>query len=187
MWELVALAARNRAVFEQLEKLAQDPILGLIDAYRNDPRSQKVDLGAGVVVANQLVRHLDADLGEVDTRFGATVAPDEIDALLLDTYRIHPVLGDGWFGTAVLSWPVSPDKFSLTARAGFFAWESDIDVEVVQGGTGSVSDDDSGTDMLYGIGFEWMLNEQWSITGDWERYDLKDWVDVPSVGVKFRF
>ena len=128
-----------------------------------------------------------ADLGKVETRFGATVAPDEIDAILRDTYSIHPVLGDGWYGAVVLSYPVSPEQFSLTARAGFFGWESDIDVEVVQGGTGRVSDRDSGTDMLYGLGVEWHVNEQWTITGEWERYELKDWVDVPSVGVKFRF
>lgn len=35
-------------MFESLEKLQPDPILGLIGAYRQDPREQKVDLGAGV-------------------------------------------------------------------------------------------------------------------------------------------
>ncbi len=128
-----------------------------------------------------------ADLGKVETRFGATVGPNQIDAILTDTYSIHPVLGDGWFGTVVLSWPVSPDQFSLTARAGFFAWESDIDVEVVQGGTGRVSGDDDGTDMLYGLGFEWHMNAQWSLTAEWERYELKDTVDVPSIGLKYNF
>ncbi|MEM6640821.1 MAG: amino acid aminotransferase [Pseudomonadota bacterium] len=35
-------------MFESLEKLQPDPILGLIAAFRDDPRSDKVDLGAGV-------------------------------------------------------------------------------------------------------------------------------------------
>ena len=35
-------------MFESLEKLQPDPILGLIAAYNDDPRPQKVDLGAGV-------------------------------------------------------------------------------------------------------------------------------------------
>ncbi|MFK8017972.1 MAG: aromatic amino acid transaminase [Gammaproteobacteria bacterium] len=35
-------------MFETLETLKPDPILGLIGAYREDPRPQKVDLGAGV-------------------------------------------------------------------------------------------------------------------------------------------
>jgi aspartate/tyrosine/aromatic aminotransferase len=35
-------------VFETLETLKPDPILGLIAAYREDPRDGKVDLGAGV-------------------------------------------------------------------------------------------------------------------------------------------
>ena len=103
------------------------------------------------------------------------------------THNVRPIYGDGWFGSVVVSWPVSPDRFSLTARAGLFGWESDIDVRVISGGTGSVSDRDSGTDMLYGVGVEWHLNEQWSMTADWERYELTDWVDVPSIGVKIRF
>ncbi len=35
-------------MFESLEKLAPDPILGLIAAYNEDSRADKVDLGAGV-------------------------------------------------------------------------------------------------------------------------------------------
>ena len=35
-------------MFETLETLKPDPILGLIAAYREDPRDGKVDLGAGV-------------------------------------------------------------------------------------------------------------------------------------------
>lgn len=35
-------------MFESLEKLQPDPILGLIGAYNKDPRPEKVDLGAGV-------------------------------------------------------------------------------------------------------------------------------------------
>jgi aspartate aminotransferase len=35
-------------MFEQLTRLTPDPILGLLTAFREDPRSQKVDLGVGV-------------------------------------------------------------------------------------------------------------------------------------------
>ena len=40
-------------MFESLDKLQPDPILGLIAAYRDDARDQKVDLGAGVYRTEQ--------------------------------------------------------------------------------------------------------------------------------------
>ncbi len=128
-----------------------------------------------------------ADLGKVVTRFGASIPPTQIPAILSDTFNIHPYQGDGWFGAAVFTWPVEPDRYSLFARVGVFAWESDLDIRVISGGTGSITDRESGTDMLFGVGFEWLLNEQWSITGEWERYELNEWLDVPSIGVKYRF
>jgi uncharacterized repeat protein (TIGR01451 family) len=128
-----------------------------------------------------------ADLGEVVTEYGATVAPAEIDDLLADTFAVHPVLGQGWFVAGVVSWPVMPERLSLYGRAGLFAWDADIDVRVISGGTGRISGDDSGTDWMWGVGFDWRLNPAWSVTAEWERYRLNDWVDVPSVGVRFRF
>lgn len=127
------------------------------------------------------------ELGEVVTEFGATVAPAVIDDLLGDTYAVHPALGKGWFAAGVLTWPVVPERFSLYARAGAFDWEADIDVRVISGGTGRVSGDESGTDWMYGVGFDWRIGAAWSITAEWERYRLNDWVSVPSVGLRFRF
>ena len=127
------------------------------------------------------------DLGEVTTQFGASIPPTQVNNLLNDTLAVHPYLGDGWFASAVFTWPVVPQQFSLNARAGIFAWEADIDVAVIQGATGSASDGESGTDAMYGVGVEWHINPQWSLTADWERYRLNDWVDVPMIGVRFRF
>jgi uncharacterized repeat protein (TIGR01451 family) len=126
-------------------------------------------------------------LGDVMTQFGASIPPSDIDSLLSDTYSVHPYQGDGWLLAGVFSWPVEPDKYSLYAKAGFFAWESELDVRVIQGGTGSVSGDESGTDAMYGVGFEWKLDQTWSLTVEWERYKLNEWLDVPSIGVKVYF
>ena len=128
-----------------------------------------------------------AELGEVVTEYGATVSPSDIDGLLADTYAVHPTLGEGWFAAGVVSWPVVPERFSLYGRAGVFDWEADIDVRVISGGTGRISGDDSGTDWMWAVGFDWRIGAAWSITAEWERYRLNDWVDVPSVGLRFRF
>ena len=126
------------------------------------------------------------DLGDVTTRYSTTIPPTEIDNILNDTYDVHPLQGDGWVTSAIVSWPVHIN-FSLTARAGVFFWESDLDVQVVTGGTGSVSGSESGTDAMYGIGFEWRFSDKWSATADYERYQLNEWIDVAFVGVKYAF
>ena len=128
-----------------------------------------------------------ADLGEVKTRFGATIAPTDINALLTDTLSVHPYQGDGWIAAAVFRWPFAEDRFAIAARAGLFVWESKTDVRVVSGGTGIVAGKDSGTDSMFGVGIEWQVNETWYLSASWERYQLNEWLDVPMVGVGARF
>jgi hypothetical protein len=126
-------------------------------------------------------------LGEVMTRFGATVEPTEIDDILSDTYAVHPYQGDGLVAVAVISWPIDPDMFSLNVKFGGFIWESKTHVRVIQGGTGSLSGKDDGVDAMYGIGIEWKVNPTWAITADWERYEMNESLDVPFIGVKIYF
>ena len=38
----------DNIMFEHLKALPQDPILGLLQLFRNDPRASKIDLGVGV-------------------------------------------------------------------------------------------------------------------------------------------
>lgn len=127
------------------------------------------------------------DLGEVVTQFGATIAPNRIDDLLNDTLSVHPYLGDGFIAAGVVRWPFAGDRWSVVGRLGLFAWESDTTVRVISGGAGRVGDKDSGTDIMYGVGVELMLNDRWALTADWERYKLNEWLDVPSIGVVYRF
>ncbi|MBT8067809.1 MAG: DUF11 domain-containing protein [Gammaproteobacteria bacterium] len=128
-----------------------------------------------------------ADLGKVVTQYGVSIPPSQIPAILRDTFNIHPYQGDGWFGAAVFTWPVSPDRFNAYARIGMWGWESNLDVRVISGGSGSITDRESGTDTMYALGVEWQYNEQWSLTAEWERYKLNEWLDVPSIGVRFAF
>ncbi|MDH3350067.1 MAG: outer membrane beta-barrel protein, partial [Gammaproteobacteria bacterium] len=127
------------------------------------------------------------DLGEVITEFGATIPPNQIDALLSDTLSVHPYQGDGWIFAGVGRLEIVAEQFYVVGRAGLFAWDSKTEVRVIEGGTGSVAGDDSGTDSVFGIGLEWQFNPQWSLTVDWERYKLNESLDVSSLGIKFRF
>ena len=117
-----------------------------------------------------------------------TIAPTQIDASARSTRSACiRYQGDGWIVAGAGRWALVPDEFFLVGRAGFFSWESKTRVRVAQGGTGSVAGDDSGTDAMYGVGVEWQFDEKWSLTADWERYQLNEWLDVPSIGFKFRF
>ena len=128
-----------------------------------------------------------ADLGKVVTQYSTSISPNDIDAILDDTYSVHPYQGDGWFGAVVLKWPVNPDVITLHVRTGAFSWKSDLDVRVISGGTGSVNGSKSGTDFMYGFGLEWHIDPAWSLVAEWERYELNEWLDVPSIGVKMSF
>jgi uncharacterized repeat protein (TIGR01451 family) len=128
-----------------------------------------------------------ADLGKVVTQYGVSIPPAQISAILRDTFNVHPYQGDGWFAAAVFNWPVSPDRFNAFARVGMWGWESNLDVRVISGGSGSITDRESGTDMMYALGVEWQFNEQWSLTAEWERYELNEWLDVPSIGLRYAF
>ena len=126
------------------------------------------------------------DLGKIETRYSPTIPPNEIDNILSDTYDVHPLTGDGVTAAVVLRWPFA-DNFAVHAKAGVFAWNSDVDVRVVQGGTGQVIGDQDGTDAMYGIGLEWTIDDRWSLTAEWERYQLNEWIDTPMFGVRFGF
>ncbi|MDJ0700974.1 MAG: outer membrane beta-barrel protein [Woeseiaceae bacterium] len=127
------------------------------------------------------------ELGEVKTRYTTNIPPSDVDSILSDTYAVHPYLGNGWVAAGVYSLPFADEQWAFLARAGAFFWKADIDVAVLSGATGSVSGDDSGTDLMYGIGLEWKAGESFSITGEWERYRLNDWVDVPTIGFRWYF
>lgn len=128
-----------------------------------------------------------ADLGEVETSYRAILPPSEIPDLLSDTLAVHPYLGSGWTASGLLSGSFAEDAFAVFARAGMFVWEADIEVKVVSGGTGKRKGDESGTDAMFGVGFDWRINPAWVVRVEWERYKLNDWVDVPSAGIVWRF
>ncbi len=71
-------------------------------------------------------------------------------------------------------------------KLGAIAW--DIDAVANVSDLGSIGEDDSGTDLGYGIGARFNLGGL-SIRGEWERYDVDniEQIDMFSVGVSFGF
>lgn len=60
------------------------------------------------------------------------------------------------------SWPLS-DMFSLHARAGAARWDLSFEERVPMLNR-SFSDDDSGTDLYYGLGADLVLRDRWSVS-----------------------
>ncbi|MEE4301464.1 MAG: hypothetical protein V2J24_18645 [Pseudomonadales bacterium] len=127
------------------------------------------------------------DLGTVETRYGTTIQPTQIDALLQDTFDVHTYLGRGWTLGGAARLPLGDGPASAVLRGGAFFWDADIEVEVIQGGSGRVAGEESGVGAYFGVGFELEVAPRVRMTFDWDRYDLDDWVDVPSIGVRVSF
>lgn len=87
---------------------------------------------------------------------------------------------DGGTVSAVFRLPVS-DSLSLSARGGFFMWDSEISDRF------SVSVRE-GEDLFYGIGMQADISDQLSLTGEWDRFEFdNDTADALFFGFKFRF
>lgn len=127
------------------------------------------------------------DLGEVTARFGVAAPPNEFTQLLRDTREELAYLGKGWTAGGAVRLPLGGDRLLVTARAGFLDWEADVRAWIASGGSGRVSGSESGTDLYLGVGAEWLMTPQLSLTLDWNRYRMDEWVDAPMLGLRVRF
>lgn len=89
---------------------------------------------------------------------------------------------DGFEAAAVGRWPFT-DYLSAFGKVGAFAWDTSVD------GPGINIEDDSGTDVSYGVGLEWMVDEQFGTRFEVERFaDVGgEDIDAASLGVIMRF
>ena len=97
------------------------------------------------------------------------------------TTSITRLTADGWTLGGTLTLPVS-DQVSLFGRAGIFMWDADIELNGIRA---AVEDDDN---PYYGAGASVALSPNFSLLGDWTRYELDDVdSDVISIGFQYRF
>ncbi len=91
------------------------------------------------------------------------------------------ISADGWTAGATLDLPLG-DRFSLFGRAGYFFWDADV---VVDGFSIDVPGDEN---PYYGAGARVNLSRNFSLIGDWSRFELDDLdTDVISLGFQYRF
>lgn len=88
------------------------------------------------------------------------------------------------------------EMFDVHARLGIFFSDMEIDMSTTIG-TGSASDQLSASseDVFYGLGAAWHFGGNWSLSGDWQRYDAvgdeeetgEGDIDVLSLSLAYKF
>jgi OOP family OmpA-OmpF porin len=96
-----------------------------------------------------------------------------------------------WELVAVGSLPVA-ERFSLFGKLGLY--RADTDVSIAFTGAGTATDNDSNTDLTFGVGARYDFTRNLGLRAEWQRYsDVKagDFgdsnVDVLSLGIIYRF
>lgn len=115
-----------------------------------------------------------SDIGEADAEgvIGATAATADVDI-------------DG-FGLALTGAVPLGEKFSLIGRVGIYSWDADGSGSA---GAVTISADDDGTDMVYGIGGQYDFTDRLGLRIEWEHYDdvADDDLEMISASVVFSF
>lgn len=98
-----------------------------------------------------------------------------------NTTAVSRLSADGWTFGGTLGFPLT-DTMSLFGRGGIFVWDADVEINGIR----EAVDDDSNP--YYGVGAKVGFTPNFSLVGDWTRYELDDVdSDVISIGFEYRF
>ncbi len=89
------------------------------------------------------------------------------------------------FGVDVLGILPLNASNSVFARIGLFGWDSKGTFAITGGSSLSVSD--SGTDLKFGLGYDWKITPKLLLRTEWEYYKLDPEISVLSAGFTYRF
>lgn len=119
------------------------------------------------------------DLDQVDVEFSAAQAVNNLD-------DIHPESGDGVTLSGLYRYALN-DQFGVRARLGAFSWDADYRTVAGPGGQ-TRTENDSGTDVYWGIGADYRLTEALSLTAEWQRFEFdNEDRSYFNAGVEWRF
>lgn len=104
------------------------------------------------------------DLGEISGSIGGSAVSAE---------------ADGWTLAGKGMLPLN-EQFGVFGKLGMIMWD-------VEGGGAASGLEDDGTDLMYGLGAQYMFTDQFGIVGEWEWYDIDNDVDVFSIGALIKF
>jgi len=119
------------------------------------------------------------DLGELSTRYTASVPPDQVDAMLQLGTSLLPGRGRGFLTDLVLQYPFS-DRFAAYATLGVFFVEPESKQTVQTGATGTAFRTENDSEFAASIGVSIAVGDRFSIRVGYEQYDIDgESVDFP--------
>lgn len=126
------------------------------------------------------------DLGDVSAAFSTTT--NEPARFFSDTSEIRPTSVDGFTLSVAYQFLRKEDWF-LHAHIGMFFWQGDYNsLDVFENEVLPKVADDDGTDLFYGVGANYRVQNNWAVTIEYERYDIDDNpTDLLSLGINYLF
>ena len=166
-----ATAQSNAYVFGAIGNTNTDVALGVLNRVDDDNSSYK--LGAGYAITPNV--SLEFAYQDFDRHNGQTDCPPDFACLVIPVAARADLTA---FSLAVLGSVPLSDRFSAYGKLGVFSW--DVEFEGF-----SSPFDDSGEDLLYGVGLKWSIDDSWKVFAEYERVELD--LDSAQVGVSFYF
>lgn len=104
------------------------------------------------------------DFGEISGSVDGLAISAEADGLTLASKGVLPI----------------NEQFGVFGKFGVIMWDA-------KGGAAAAGINDDGTDLMYGLGAQHMLTDQFGIIGEWEWYDIDSDIDLFSIGAIYKF
>lgn len=126
------------------------------------------------------------DLGEVRAAFSTNT--DDPDSFFALTNSIHPTSTEGMALSGVYQF-LRHEQWYLQVRLGLYFWEGDFDSLDVFGARPVPNNSDrEGTDLYFGAGANYQIDDSLQLLIEWEKYRLDiDDTDLLSIGVTYHF
>ena len=145
-----------------------DTSISLTFGYQLNPN---LALEGGFIDLGELVVSATSNGGGTLYAAGPVTAKISADGLFFDVKGLLPL----------------NEKFSLYGKLGLLKWSEDA---VLSDVTGSLSGDDDGTDIFFGVGASFNITNSIALNADFSRYQIDEDstdVDVLSLGIQFGF
>ena len=137
-------------------------------------------LGIGYLFSDNLALEI-SYLDLQDVEYTLTTIDTVSDS---DVADVRPDSGDGAHISLLYRHPIT-DQWDVRARGGAFSWRADYDAKVLGGGKVDTSNE-SGVDLMWGLGTAYQLLPQWSVSFEYQRFEF-DYAstDFYAVGVQW--
>lgn len=128
----------------------------VVDVVSDDDASYGIGLGYA------FNRHFSLEGGYHDFGDPTGFAGCPIEVFCIQAFSPEAVSMAGWSASLVATTPLN-DQFDVFGKIGVLSWDADAR---------SPSLNDSGSDLLYGLGLVWNASKRWGVRASYEKADV---------------